>query len=105
MNWLSDGYISTFDTEEAIQFYKVFVKLFVKHVKKVGSSEMFERDFASVYSRVCMCLPENALVCVGSDIWMITLISSFCLGTTLIKNPVGPLKLLSLQTIAATVSI
>lgn len=29
---------------------------------------------------VCMCLPGNAWVSVGSDVWMITLISSFCLG-------------------------
>lgn len=27
-----------------------------------------------------MCVAENARVSVGSDIWMITLISSFCLG-------------------------
>lgn len=35
-----------------------------------------------VPANVCtqVCVPENTWVYAGSDIWMITLISSFCLG-------------------------
>lgn len=63
-------------------------KLFIKTLKNltIMEPELFKQKKKKrkrkrhMLCAVCLCRPANAWVCVGSDIWMITLISSFCLG-------------------------